>query len=244
MMDAKTTSPVVRRDNIMSEMEVTPWEIKSGEVIKIKINGVVFERINEKATKNHSQKTKVCTHCGIEKPSDEFCKDRKNKDGLQCWCKDCTRKQLKSSKEKNKILLDKGETLAIVENRKHSIFENPLKEIFSKIVDGKEHSTKEVHKILAKYYENKTTISHLTSSYLKYIKTTYNKEYISSRGRNAKFCFKDKQKPDVYMDNLKTSADRKISNGSSPDSLPLVDSGTKDRKTIFNWKYFKIGREE
>ena len=35
--------------------------------------------------------TKRCAKCGIEKPTSEFRKDRKSKDGLGCWCKDCDR---------------------------------------------------------------------------------------------------------------------------------------------------------
>lgn len=34
-------------------------------------------------------RTKVCTKCGQERPMEEFCKNRKSKDGLFCWCKQC-----------------------------------------------------------------------------------------------------------------------------------------------------------
>lgn len=34
---------------------------------------------------------KVCTKCKIEKPRSEYWKKTKNKDGLDFWCKDCSR---------------------------------------------------------------------------------------------------------------------------------------------------------
>lgn len=34
-------------------------------------------------------KTKVCSKCGIEKPLNEFGKEKRLKHGLRCWCKSC-----------------------------------------------------------------------------------------------------------------------------------------------------------
>ena len=34
---------------------------------------------------------KTCSKCGIEKPLDEFYKDKGSKDGKYCWCKPCAK---------------------------------------------------------------------------------------------------------------------------------------------------------
>lgn len=34
-------------------------------------------------------KTKICTNCGYEKSAKDFYKDKRNKDGLTSWCKEC-----------------------------------------------------------------------------------------------------------------------------------------------------------
>lgn len=41
------------------------------------------------ATDNQPTATKKCTKCGRELSITEFHKHSKNKDGLQCWCKQC-----------------------------------------------------------------------------------------------------------------------------------------------------------
>lgn len=35
-------------------------------------------------------KTKVCVHCGKEKPASDFAKNVSSEDGLQSWCNECT----------------------------------------------------------------------------------------------------------------------------------------------------------
>ena len=42
------------------------------------------------------KQTKTCSHCGKELPLDQFCKSVRSKDGLQAWCKEC-------SKEANRL---------------------------------------------------------------------------------------------------------------------------------------------
>src|SRR5882672_8938053 len=37
-------------------------------------------------------KGKVCTLCNVEKPFSEFAKQKRNWDGRQTWCRECTRK--------------------------------------------------------------------------------------------------------------------------------------------------------
>nr|DAN83507.1 MAG TPA: Meiotic chromosome segregation protein [Caudoviricetes sp.] len=34
-------------------------------------------------------RTKICTKCGLEKPTSEFNKNKLKKDGLQSECRDC-----------------------------------------------------------------------------------------------------------------------------------------------------------
>lgn len=44
--------------------------------------------------------TKRCTRCGVDKPLEMFCKDKKTKDGLNFWCRECVKKYLESIKDK------------------------------------------------------------------------------------------------------------------------------------------------
>jgi len=58
---------------------------------------------------------KTCTKCEIEKPLDEFGRNRSTKDGKQAWCKECRNKQYKegtpiderliSSKENHQVCI-------------------------------------------------------------------------------------------------------------------------------------------
>lgn len=45
---------------------------------------------------------KTCTRCGAAKPAAEFYKQRKSKDGLHAWCKDCFKKQARERKERKR----------------------------------------------------------------------------------------------------------------------------------------------
>ena len=46
--------------------------------------------------------TKTCGGCQLTKPSSEFCKKTRSKDGLQPWCKDCNRKRSSLYYQENK----------------------------------------------------------------------------------------------------------------------------------------------
>lgn len=46
--------------------------------------------------------TKICSKCKIEKPIDEFSKDKNRKDNKYIYCKICQRKELKKHYENNK----------------------------------------------------------------------------------------------------------------------------------------------
>jgi hypothetical protein len=43
-----------------------------------------------------SQNNKICTICTLEKPKSEFCKMKSQSDGLNYWCKSCTKEKTKS----------------------------------------------------------------------------------------------------------------------------------------------------
>lgn len=45
---------------------------------------------------------KICTKCGLEKPIEEFSKNRTKKDGLSCECKKCHQSRYKQYYNKNK----------------------------------------------------------------------------------------------------------------------------------------------
>lgn len=51
------------------------------------------------------EETKVCTKCGRELPRDMFHAKSNSKDGLQAYCKECTREASLQSYEKRKTLL-------------------------------------------------------------------------------------------------------------------------------------------
>jgi len=44
---------------------------------------------------------KHCTRCQTEKPRDQFYKSKANKDGLQTWCKSCTKQTQSESRKEN-----------------------------------------------------------------------------------------------------------------------------------------------
>ena len=46
--------------------------------------------------------TKVCPKCNKEKPIKEFYKDKANKNGLNSWCKECTKEHNKEYYQENK----------------------------------------------------------------------------------------------------------------------------------------------
>ena len=47
-------------------------------------------------------KTKVCSKCKIEKPVEGFNKDKKERDGLYCWCRACIKERRKFDSDKIK----------------------------------------------------------------------------------------------------------------------------------------------
>jgi hypothetical protein len=85
---------------------------------------------------------KRCTRCNIEKDEKEFYKNKRKKDGLDCWCKECSYiTQKKWAKDNPKIIQKKNERYRIKNkdkihtSAKQSYFEHKdqWKEILSKI---------------------------------------------------------------------------------------------------------------
>ena len=151
-------------------------------------------------------KTKVCSHCHIEKPLTEFGKNKNYKDGMQRWCKKCRNeyKYTEHSKRKHydepkpgfKICHTCGEEKPIEEfnkdkNRKDG-FNNNCRECNKKnnslpknVEYRRQYREKNVESIAIKkseyYYENKETINIKNSIYRlthKEEKKEYDKEYV------------------------------------------------------------------
>ena len=51
-------------------------------------NGSAFQIIAVQDDNAHTD-TKLCSHCGIEKPLDEFYKHKRGVKGRKSWCKEC-----------------------------------------------------------------------------------------------------------------------------------------------------------
>lgn len=48
---------------------------------------------------------KICSKCGVEKPKTEFHKNKKSKDGLASWCKECNKSNAFERRENIKRFL-------------------------------------------------------------------------------------------------------------------------------------------
>lgn len=62
---------------------------------------------------------KRCRHCNILKPKDKFHVGRKNKDGLQAWCKDCNKLRNNNKQYDSKYYLE-HKTQFINRTNKHN----------------------------------------------------------------------------------------------------------------------------
>jgi len=61
--------------------------------------------------------SKICTKCRIEKPITEFHKRKRNKDGLDTWCKECKQKYAKEYRQINSIKLKESKREYNFKNR-------------------------------------------------------------------------------------------------------------------------------
>jgi hypothetical protein len=76
--------------------ETIPWEMKEGQLISVKIGDTVFKKvIEEKKVEPQLTKMekKVCSTCGIEKPSTEYTHNRGQ-------CKECISNRMKEYNKK------------------------------------------------------------------------------------------------------------------------------------------------
>lgn len=76
------------------------------------------------------ENTKTCTKCGRELPLSEFYKNKKMKDGLQYWCKECDsqhNKQWRAEHKEEKAAYD-AERRATLDGHAYTIRQGNLKE--------------------------------------------------------------------------------------------------------------------
>ena len=135
--------------------------------------------------------TKVCKGCGIEKPLDEFHKDKYQKDGKQVKCKMCKNAQAEKWYEKNK---------------------EAKKEYNKEYREENKESVKECKK---KYYEKNKEIIREYSK--KYMKEYYEKNKEEIKERNKKWYEKNKEAKKEYNKEymkkyFKTEKGKKIHN--------------------------------
>lgn len=69
--------------------------------------------------------TKVCSKCGRELPKSEFYRNANAKDGLQFFCKECTKEAVQNGRMKKKSQSG-AEAKAPVEQPKHKVYTNPV----------------------------------------------------------------------------------------------------------------------
>lgn len=112
---------------------------------------------------------KICTKCKIEKPFDEFGKDKKAKDGLKYQCKSCEREYRKQHYQANKKYYKESNKKYYQTNKE--IIKESYKEYRQ---DNKER----IKKYCKEYYQvNKEKIKERTKEYRQANKE-YCKEYI------------------------------------------------------------------
>lgn len=70
--------------------------------------------------------TKKCSKCGRELPRSEFHKHPRTKDGLQHYCKECTKEAVQNSRMKKKSQSGGAEVKAPLEHPKHKVYTNPV----------------------------------------------------------------------------------------------------------------------
>ena len=92
---------------------------------------------------------KKCKKCLLSKDKKEFCKNKRKKDGLDIYCKDCTKIRCKAYRDKpKKIPINK--MCKVCEEDKHNTCFG--KKISNK--DGLNNTCKECRKVLSKIYRN------------------------------------------------------------------------------------------
>lgn len=62
---------------------------------------VNFFRFDFHETEEYNNSMKTCRRCNVEKPSKDFYKNKNNSDGLQGYCKKCSRDGVKAHRKEN-----------------------------------------------------------------------------------------------------------------------------------------------
>lgn len=91
--------------------------------------------------------TKKCSFCGVEKPVTEFFASSHNRDGYQCYCKECSRELSRERRARKKASGEKpvpmpeeakGEVLTVDEARERFVEKKaPVKKIEKVIIEGR-----------------------------------------------------------------------------------------------------------
>lgn len=110
--------------------------------------------------------TKICTKCGKEKPLTDFGKSKNAKDGLNYWCKECTKQNSKKNYQKIK---DSPETK---EKRRKYYLEHQEKMLLYSKRYGEEHKEKQQQYNKDYYNAHKQYFNE------------YNKKYRKNRRKN------------------------------------------------------------
>jgi hypothetical protein len=95
---------------------------------------------------------KICPKCKLELSEENFSKDKSNKNGLQSWCKDCNKKNLKNI-EKDPTQRKK------IRDRKRDYYKNNKNEINKRLKDYRDRNEEKFKEYRIEYYlENKEKI--------------------------------------------------------------------------------------
>lgn len=90
--------------------------------------------------------TKICKKCGVEKPLDEFSKDKKNKkDGRTSWCKECTKEYRKQYNKQNKEKINAKNKEWYENNKERKLKQNK---------EWKENNKEKYKELQKEWYEN------------------------------------------------------------------------------------------
>lgn len=137
---------------------------------------------------------KKCTKCGKEYPKtlEYFTKTKKNKDGLDYWCKECKKEYKRQHKPQRESIIHKQPKVLSEEEKEIRI--KKQKEY------RKDYYTKNKEKFLERYYQNKEKILERTKEY-----TKNNKDKIKSRRK----IYREKNREEINAKKRKYNQEHK-----------------------------------
>lgn len=103
--------------------------------------------------------TKKCTRCGIEKPTTEFYKNKKKKDGYQTWCKSCSAEKSHEwyllNKERHKKIADEWRTknYAKAISKQREYYEKNKESILKNEKERRDKNPEKTKEIYKRYYK-------------------------------------------------------------------------------------------